>query len=204
MPDSSIDPFAIMSEVLTSFSSWASSFPYVSGNEVPPPGSGEVSVSSCTLGSYSWYSYYTYYFDSVLDDSSLSCPALAVSLPLGMSYSVAGFGLVVSWLAAFGVAMFFLNFQAVCLAAGGCFRMVARLAGAFGTGIRADFIDVFRAGLFLVCEVLLVASRRTPIGKTKLRRAALRWRPYVAAAVADGSPAVSYTHLRAHETEADL
>eukprot|EP00971_Amphidinium_carterae_P114992 2277836-Amphidinium_carterae.1 len=53
--------------------------------------------------------------------------------------------------------------------------------------VMKDVSDVYRAFLFLGCELLFVLARRSPIGRLALRRTALRWRPYVATEIS-GSP----------------
>eukprot|EP00971_Amphidinium_carterae_P291663 5790098-Amphidinium_carterae.1 len=76
---------------------------------------------------------------------------------------------------------------------------MVQLGGAWN-GFQLDLRDIRRATVFMWCEFALVAARRLPYGKTKLRRFALRHRPHAALEPADpiymsspphGSPASS-------------
>eukprot|EP00971_Amphidinium_carterae_P127322 2523043-Amphidinium_carterae.1 len=58
-------------------------------------------------------------------------------------------------------------------------------------GLCADFNDVQRACLFVASVLCMILSRRLPIGRHRLRRLALRLRPYVVATLDDGTPLTS-------------
>eukprot|EP00971_Amphidinium_carterae_P205781 4083786-Amphidinium_carterae.1 len=191
MPGSSLDPSVAIPKVLTLLSSWASSVSFsTSGNEVPSHGVAGSGVTAC-LGEgtcYSWYAYYSYYFhyvDQAPASNELTCSSSSWALPGGWSVRNVGLLLVATWLIAFGMALISMNLRTVWHSLCNRLRSIAHCIRCFGAGVQADTMDICRATLFLACEIMLVISRRAPIGKVTLRRTALRLRPYASAAVRD-------------------
>eukprot|EP00971_Amphidinium_carterae_P024833 490116-Amphidinium_carterae.3 len=117
--------------------------------------------------------------------NELTCPSPSWALPGGWSVRGIGILLVSTWLIAFGMALVSMNLRAVWNSLCNRLHGVANGIRCFGAGVQADTMDVAKAALFLLCEVLLVASRRVLVGKTALRKTALRLRPYTSAAVQD-------------------
>eukprot|EP00971_Amphidinium_carterae_P200034 3970100-Amphidinium_carterae.1 len=78
-------------------------------------------------------------------------------------------------------------------------------------GVLADFFDIRRACLVMLCDVLLVLARRVPWGKSRIRRTALRMRPrpeveladpvYVRSPIADASGTPQRRSLAAIQME---
>eukprot|EP00971_Amphidinium_carterae_P277891 5515955-Amphidinium_carterae.1 len=71
---------------------------------------------------------------------------------------------------------------------GGGIRLSARGVRCILGGAREDGATVWRASLFFLCELILIAARRLPCCRGRLRKAALRMRPHSAASITTGSP----------------
>eukprot|EP00971_Amphidinium_carterae_P340784 6479260-Amphidinium_carterae.2 len=98
--------------------------------------------------------------------------------------------LVAMWICSFVVAFCLLRRTDAWLWQS-TFRWLAggvNMIGNLVQGIRADITIVRQAITFLMSEVIFILSRRSPIFKTKLRRTAMRWRPFTPMSVETGEP----------------
>eukprot|EP00971_Amphidinium_carterae_P259923 5157185-Amphidinium_carterae.2 len=180
-PFPSISELQELASVLSS-----SSLPLFSSTSSPD------NVAPCP-GYCSGYGYYTYYY--YLDEWTGHCQA---SPPACSCSRDAGPDSVMHRLLQTGVAVWA---ALLCVLALVLFAMVAlwrgiahRCAGfthwvcPCGVGCRRDTTEIGHACLFAGCAVLLVIARRIPFGGAKLRRIALRYRPYTSASIETGDP----------------
>eukprot|EP00971_Amphidinium_carterae_P318311 6327195-Amphidinium_carterae.2 len=154
-------------------SAWTSSSSSTSVNEVPYAQCvAYTSEYAYTYGYVqSYYGYYSYWYGVCGSNSHGSVPP-----------SIGGISslLIVGWLLSFTLVMIALNnVSLLTVWQNGMLWLLRHVRGTYHA-IGRDARDIWRALAFLGCELLFVLARRSPVGHATLRKAALKWRPYVA------------------------
>eukprot|EP00971_Amphidinium_carterae_P170793 3384783-Amphidinium_carterae.1 len=128
-----------------------------------------------TRVSYYDYYYYYYYMRTWYGSGIPSCACRAPPVSSGFKFQVGA----LLWLLGFTLTLRFLNRSNIAF-----MQQIRRAWAMFvspwsnvWTGLKLDVRDIWRAIVFMCCEVTLVAARRLPYGKSTLRRFALRHRP---------------------------
>eukprot|EP00971_Amphidinium_carterae_P188255 3736793-Amphidinium_carterae.1 len=100
-----------------------------------------------------------------------------------------------AWVLTFVAFIMKQNVDLVRMATHGIFRVVVCGLRLSAQGVRSilrgtwrDGITVWRAAVFFMCEIALIMAKRIPCCRTRLRKAALKLRPYTAASLTTGSP----------------
>eukprot|EP00971_Amphidinium_carterae_P136140 2697599-Amphidinium_carterae.1 len=161
----------------------------LSGQHADPPAYG---------GYYGDYVYYAYVPPRVCSCNSMcgsssansGCHQWFSQKPFGRSvfYGLSSVGLLLCLL--FGLAHLLFRYGRDCQE--GCGHCLA--------ATRADLAVVGQAFCFLTSEVLMVCARRAPWCKQRVRRLALRLRPYVVTSVVTGEPVFVHSPLTTPRT----
>eukprot|EP00971_Amphidinium_carterae_P086668 1715100-Amphidinium_carterae.1 len=137
---------------------------------------------------YNYY-YYYYYYQYLQHHLPEECVCYLDNL---MSW---GHWIGLAWVLTFVAFIMKQNVDLVRMAAQGLFRVVGCGLRLSAQGVRCilggawkDGTTVWRAAMFFMCEIALLLARRIPCCRTRIRRAALKLRPYTAASLTTGSP----------------
>eukprot|EP00971_Amphidinium_carterae_P171555 3401089-Amphidinium_carterae.1 len=139
--------------------------------------------------------YYEYYYYTYRGHNEYYQFGACSSSTTGSSFSWASMllnarvrlSLVALWLTGFLAVMVALNSGCALTWAFQKSAAVFALCRLVWLGLSNDLKDIYRAVIFMICEFMFVAARRIPFCRIRIRRAALRMRPYASAKVSPNS-----------------
>eukprot|EP00971_Amphidinium_carterae_P350834 6491765-Amphidinium_carterae.2 len=164
---------------------------YLQDRPSPPSSSDNVAKCSphaCEDAYWALDYWYGYYGSQVYVQRDV-CDCNIFELKMGKGWRLAPC-VGMAWIGAFVLMLGILNSSVIgkYLPCGGFLAGACRCCSCCLQGLRADCLDVSNACIFLISELLLILARRTPVAKQRLRKLAMRMRPYAPASILTGDP----------------
>eukprot|EP00971_Amphidinium_carterae_P008867 174943-Amphidinium_carterae.1 len=131
-----------------------------------------------------WYYYYGYYYTCTSDQLPVHEALMCSSNSGFISSRTWWYGICAIWVI---VLISWCRLRPRHGSVVACFVALIKRGRAFTVELSQDWTVVKNAAVFFGCEVLLVMAKRFPICRQRLRRIALRCRPYAAASLDPGS-----------------